>query len=117
MVEDMLAARGIEVSHETIRNWAEKFGRDFASSIRRRAPKFGDAWYLDEVAITIAGKKHSLLPNFRWRPFITIKFAQLDGAIATDALVATRRRSPAAGSLRRLQWRVRFRLRTEVPTS
>jgi putative transposase len=55
MVEDMLAARGIVVSHETIRNWAEKFGRDFASSIRRRALKFGDASRLDEVAITIAG--------------------------------------------------------------
>jgi transposase-like protein len=30
MVEDLLAARGIIVSHETVRRWAEKFGRDFA---------------------------------------------------------------------------------------
>ena len=33
MVEDLLAARGIVVSHETIRRWAEKFGWDFADTI------------------------------------------------------------------------------------
>jgi putative transposase len=37
MVEDMLAARGIEVSHETVRSWAEKFGRNYSNHIRRRA--------------------------------------------------------------------------------
>lgn len=56
MVEDLLAARGIVVSHETVRRWAERFGRDFAGKIRRRAPQFGDKWYLDEVAITINGR-------------------------------------------------------------
>ena len=35
MVEEMLAARGIEVGHETVRRWAEKFGREFANRIRR----------------------------------------------------------------------------------
>ena len=30
MVEDLLAVRGIVVSHETVRRWAEKFGRKFA---------------------------------------------------------------------------------------
>jgi len=48
MVEDLLAVRGIMVSHETIRRWAEKFGRDFAKSIRRRTPQIGDKWHLDE---------------------------------------------------------------------
>jgi putative transposase len=38
MVEDLLAARGIVVSHETVRCWAEKFGRIYANKIRRRAP-------------------------------------------------------------------------------
>jgi putative transposase len=33
MVEDMLAARGIVVSHETVRQWALKFGREFANQI------------------------------------------------------------------------------------
>lgn len=49
MVEDMLAARGVIVSHQTVRLWAEKFGRHFANDIRRRsAGKLGDKWYLDE---------------------------------------------------------------------
>ena len=34
MVEEMLAARGILVSHETVRQWALKFGQDFANKIR-----------------------------------------------------------------------------------
>ena len=38
MVEEMLAARGIEVSHETVRQWARKFGQSFANQIRRRLP-------------------------------------------------------------------------------
>ena len=43
MVEDLLAARGIIVSHQTVRLWVEKFGRHFANEIRRRsAGKLGD---------------------------------------------------------------------------
>src|ERR1700737_3595057 len=42
MVEEMLAARGISVTHETIRQWGLKFGREFANRIRRRAPHRGD---------------------------------------------------------------------------
>jgi putative transposase len=34
MVEDMLAARGIIVSHQTVRRWAEEFGRTFANQTR-----------------------------------------------------------------------------------
>jgi putative transposase len=60
MVEEMLAARGIIVSHETVRQWALKFGRQFANEIRRRLPQAGDKWHLDEVAIKIAGKAHWL---------------------------------------------------------
>ena len=61
MVEDMLAARGIIVSHQTIRLWAEKFGRTFANQIRQRSRgRLGDKWHLDEVVISIRGKKHWL---------------------------------------------------------
>jgi putative transposase len=61
IVEDMLATRGIIVSHQTVRLWAEKFGRQFANDIRRRsAGRLGDKWYLDEVVITIGRKKHWL---------------------------------------------------------
>src|SRR5438067_5266782 len=39
MVEELLAARGIIVSHETVRQWARKFGQPFANQIRRRLPQ------------------------------------------------------------------------------
>ena len=55
MVEEMLAARGITVSHGTIRQWALKFGQGFANEIRRRLPRPGDKWHLDEVQIRIVG--------------------------------------------------------------
>jgi len=59
MVEDLLAERGIIVSHQTVRAWAEKFGRRFAVDIRRRSTgQFADKWHLDEVVITMRGKKH-----------------------------------------------------------
>ena len=81
MVEEMLAARGIIVSHETVRQWALKFGQDFATRIRRRLPCAGDKWHLEEVAIKIAGKKHwvwravdqdglELPPNW-WTPLLS----------------------------------------------
>jgi putative transposase len=60
MVEEMLATRGILVSHETVRQWALKFGQGSANQIRRRLPAPGDKWHLDEVAISIAGRKHWL---------------------------------------------------------
>jgi putative transposase len=52
MVEEMLAARGIEVSHETVRQWALKLGQNFANQIRRRLPAPGDKWQLDGVSRT-----------------------------------------------------------------
>ena len=87
MVEEMLAARGICVTHETIRQWGLKFGRDFANRIRRRAPRRGDKWHLDEVVITIAGKKHWL-----WRA------VDQDGFVL-DVLVQSRRDKKAAKRL------------------
>ncbi|MCX7342391.1 MAG: IS6 family transposase [Hyphomicrobiales bacterium] len=89
MVEDLLAVRGIIVSHETVRCWAEKFGRIYASKIRRRAPQFGDKWHLDEVVISINGKKHWL-----WRA------VDADGFVL-DALVQSRRDRRAAEKLLR----------------
>jgi putative transposase len=56
----MLAARGTAVSHETVRQWALKFGQDCANRIRRRLPQVGDKWHLDEVAIKIARMQHWL---------------------------------------------------------
>ena len=55
MVEEMLAARTIVVSHETVRQWALKFGQAFANEIRRRLPQAGDKWHLDEVVTAPLG--------------------------------------------------------------
>ena len=52
MVEEMLAARGICVTYETVRQWGNKFGNGFAKQIRRRAPARGDKWHLDGVSRT-----------------------------------------------------------------
>ncbi|MFK4535040.1 transposase-like protein [Bradyrhizobium ottawaense] len=58
MVEEMLAARGIGVTYETVRQWGRKFGKPFSDRIRQRAPARGDKWHRDEVVISIAGAKH-----------------------------------------------------------
>jgi putative transposase len=60
MVEEMLVARGILVGHETVQQWALKFGQSFANQICRRLPAVGDKWHLNEVVISIAGRKHWL---------------------------------------------------------
>src|SRR3982751_5133780 len=52
IVEEMLAARGIDVSHETVRQWARTFGQAFANQIRRKLPGPGDKWHLDGVSRT-----------------------------------------------------------------
>jgi putative transposase len=89
MVEELLAARGIPVTYETIRQWGLKFGREFANRIRRRAPCRGDKWHLDEVVITIAGERRWL-----WR-------AVDQEAFVLDVLVQSRRDKKAAKRLLR----------------
>src|SRR3954464_725024 len=86
MVEEMLAARGISVTYETIRQWGLKFGREFANRIRRRALRRGEG-RVDEVVITIAGKKHWL-----WR-------AVDQEGFVLDVLVQSRRDKKAANRL------------------
>ena len=56
----MLLERGIDVSYETIRRRAIKFGPKIAQNLRRRQPKPGDVWHLDEVAVKCGGKKYWL---------------------------------------------------------
>lgn len=59
-VEDLLAERGVIVSREAIRLWVNLFGQHFAQCVRRDRPRPNDKWHLDEVVITIRGKKHWL---------------------------------------------------------
>lgn len=89
MVEELLSARGIIVSHETVRQWARKFGQEFANQIRRRLPCAGDKWHLDEVVLKIAGVTHWL-----WR-------AVDQTGIVLDVLVQSRRDKRAAKRLLR----------------
>lgn len=59
-VEEMMMERGVVVFHETVRQWCAKFGQTYANQLRRRRPRPGDTWHLDEVFITIDGKTHYL---------------------------------------------------------
>ena len=59
-VELILAQRGIVVSYESIRTWGLRFGQDFATTLKRRRPKPGDKWHLDEVFIRLRGERHYL---------------------------------------------------------
>jgi len=59
-VEELLAARGLIVTDETVRQWCLKFGQDFAHERRRRSPRRGDQWHLDEVYLRINGRRFYL---------------------------------------------------------
>src|SRR4051794_15002948 len=59
-VELILAARGVVVSYETIREWSLRFGRAYAKTLKQRRPQPGDKWFLDEVFVRIRGKLHYL---------------------------------------------------------
>nr|WP_312891087.1 IS6 family transposase [Microvirga aerilata] len=87
LVEEMLLERGIVVSYETVRRWALKFGPDYARRLRRKTPSRRDIWHLDEVVVTISGKKHWL-----WRA------VDQDGYVL-DEIVQDRRDTKAAKRL------------------
>jgi putative transposase len=83
-VQELLFERGIDVTYEAIRQWCRKFGQDYANQLRRRRPRPGDKWFLDEVFLTIRGKRHYL-----WRAV-----DQDDNVL--DILVQSRRNKKAA---------------------
>ena len=59
-VEEILAARGIIVTYEAVRQWCLKFGQGYANKIRHRQGKLGDTWFLDEVFMKISSELHYL---------------------------------------------------------
>jgi putative transposase len=61
-VEELMLERGVIVSYETIRRWCLKFGQSYANALRRRRPRPGDKWHLDEVFIKINGER-----KYLWR--------------------------------------------------
>jgi transposase-like protein len=83
-VELILVERGVSVTHESIRAWCRKFGAEFARRLRKRRPKPGDVWHLDEVFIRING-----LLYYLWR-------AVDQHGVVLDILVQGRRSAAAA---------------------
>ncbi len=83
-VEELLFARGVIVSYEAIHKWCRKFGQQYANQLRRRRPRPGDKWHLDEVFLTINGDRHYL-----WRA------VDQDGNVL-DILVQRHRNKSAA---------------------
>ncbi|AUY53775.1 IS6 family transposase [Streptomyces sp. CB01881] len=83
-VEELMFKRGIEVSHETIHQWTRRFGAAYANALRRRRPKPGDKWHLDEVFVRING-----VQKYLWRA------VDQDG-IVLDILLQNRRDESAA---------------------
>ena len=88
-VEDLLAERSLEVSYESIRAWVLKFGAQYARRIVRGRPRPNCRWHLDEVFISINGKR-----LFLWR-------AVDDEGEVLDVLVQSRRNKTAALKLMR----------------
>ncbi|MBV2186545.1 MAG: IS6 family transposase [Rhizobium sp.] len=80
----LLLERGIVVSYETIRRWGRKFGTAYTKRLRRKKSSGKDVWHLDEVVISIGGRKHWL-----WRA------VDQDGCVL-DEIVQTRRDTKAA---------------------
>lgn len=79
-----MLARGVVVSYETIRAWCAKFGQAYANQLRRRRPRPGDKWHLDEVFVKINGAQRYL-----WR-------AVDQHGNVLDVLVQSRRNAKAA---------------------
>lgn len=88
-VEDLLAERGIDVSYETVRRWALKFGLLYAWRLRRLRPRPSGRWHVDEVFTRIGGKRMYL-----WR-------AVDDEGEVLDALVQAKRDRRATTKLMR----------------
>ena len=59
-VQELLHQRGIQVSHETLREWSIKFGPLFAEELWHREPRRGSRWSLDEVCTSVDGIRHWL---------------------------------------------------------
>jgi len=88
-VQDLLAERGIIVSHETIRRWVISFGPIYARRLRAMRPTPTGRWYIDEVFVSITGRQMYL-----WR-------AVDDEGEVLDVLVQARRDKDAAPRLMR----------------
>ena len=103
--EDLLAQRGVTVTYETIRPWCQRFGPVYARRLRRRRGRMGDTWHLDEVFVTIQGRRQYL-----WRA------VDEDGDVLDILVQSHRNRRAAVRFFRKLlktQGRIPRRLITD----
>jgi putative transposase len=97
-VEDLLHERGIDVSHETVRFWWQRFGPMFAAEIRKR--RVGGLrisrwrWHFDEVFVRINGVQHYL-----WRE------VDHEGVVLESFVTKQRDKAAALTFLRKLMKR------------
>jgi putative transposase len=56
-VEELMAERGVIVTYEAVRYWCRKFGQAYTNQLRRRRPQPGGKQHLDEMFLTINGKR------------------------------------------------------------
>jgi len=93
-VEDLLHERGIDVSHETVRFWWNRFGPMFAAEIRKRRVEGLRSsrwrWHLDEMFVRINGERHYL-----WRA------VDHEGEVLESFVTRTRDRQAALKFLRK----------------
>ena len=98
-VEDLLHERGIDVSHEAVRFWWNRFGPTFASEIKRRRVQQLRAysrwkWHVDEVFVKINGERHYL-----WRA------VDHEGEVLESVVTKRRNKHAALKFLRKLMKR------------
>ena len=98
-VEDLLAERGIDICHETVRLWWNRFGPIFAAEIRKkRVSQMREhthwQWHLDEVYVKINGEMHYL-----WRA------VDHEGEVLEAFATRKRNKSAAAKFMKKLMKR------------
>ncbi|MEO1407065.1 MAG: IS6 family transposase [Pseudomonadota bacterium] len=94
-VEDLLHERGIDVCHESVRLWVDRFGTHFASKIRRQRASYMRQvqqwqWHLDEMFVKIRGETHYL-----WRA------VDHEGEVLESFVTKKRDKAAALRSLRK----------------
>lgn len=87
----MWADRGVDVTHETVRCWANKFGPAIAANLRRARPQGHSKWHLDEMVARIGGKRMYMWPA-----------VGAEGEVLDMLLQKRRNKSAALKLLRRL---------------
>lgn len=64
-VSELMLARGVVVSDETVRFWTVKFGAEYTRRLRARRGPCGDTWHLDEVFCKTNGETRLLVARGR----------------------------------------------------